>query len=136
MCYLSQYISSCGFQPHFVTLFKISVFVADHDICAAKDGLSPYFLYRRHLVLARLTRSSAVGCSNTLLLGCFNARLAEHFSSIHFDSLTHFIPLCIIHFELLVHSLTRPIINSFIHSFIFVCHVCFGLIGLMDGLID
>ncbi len=34
-----QHISSCWSWPHFVTSFKFSVFVADHDICAAKDGL-------------------------------------------------------------------------------------------------
>jgi hypothetical protein len=46
------------------------------------------------------------GCSITTVLNCIHARLAQQFLSIHFESITHFISICIIHCALLAHSFT------------------------------
>jgi hypothetical protein len=39
---------------HFITSFKISIFVADHDSCAAKDGLFLYYIDTSSCLLVRL----------------------------------------------------------------------------------
>jgi len=111
----------CSTHQHYVLLVSIYFllristslrhFVQDFCVCCRSRYLRsggwfiPLFPLQATLGFGAVhTQLRHVGCSNTLVLGCFNARLAQHFSSIHFDSLTHFIPLCIIHFELLIHS--------------------------------
>jgi len=72
---------------------------------------------------AARTQLRFFGCSTTIVLDCFHARLAQHLSFIHFDSFTHFISLCIIHFEC---------IHSLIHSFIHFRMLDLGLILFVD----
>ena len=95
---------------HFVTSFKISVFVADHDICAAKDGSFLSTLSGFHFHSFVCSAFSHVCRSST-----FSAAPSLHFSSVFMlglrRSFLSFILNC---------SLIHLLVQSFIHSLLYV----------------
>jgi hypothetical protein len=73
----------------------------------------------RRSVLEQLPRSSIIPQLATTVLGCFHARLAQHFfiHSFRFVQLfLHFILLCLIHFELFGHSFSHSIIHLLLYA--------------------
>ena len=112
-CCRSRYLRSKGrLTPYMLSAFHFYSFVCCvfSHVCRRRNpspaprhrfGGSPTLrLGKAH------TQLRLFGCSITTVLNCIHARLAQQFSFIHFESITHFISICIIHFELLAHSFT------------------------------
>ena len=65
--FVSTYFLLLLLTSHFITSFKISIFVADHDSCAAKDGLFLYYIDTSSCLLVRLLCFSVMSADEGIL---------------------------------------------------------------------